>query len=750
MNTTYETRFTRTILAASIAAICASMSLAAHADDEVERLIRPDSEVELGVGYVSEDSFRFGRYTGLEQSGVHVIGNILINKRGDDASYIEVDGRNLGIDSRSLGIRGGQQGNYGIRLEYDELPYLSTDSFLTPYNGAGTTRLTQPSGVADGATVGAMTGLAANMKPFPIETKRKSIGLGFTKDIVKGWDVEFNFKSDDKDGNKLTAAIIQIGTGGSRGAAIVPEPINYTTDQYEALARYTGEKLQVQVGYYASIFNNANKSLTWDNLFIGTGNATGRYGLPPENEFHQVNASASYALNKQTRLSGNLSFGRMTQNDMFLPYSTVGTGGAAFATEPRPTSGSLNGKVYTINASLKLNTKLMPKLAMTAGWRFDDRDNKTPIAQFDYVTADRFTTGATSSATSNLRRFNMPLDIRKQVLFADFDYHLASATTLKFGYDFHKVDHNYEPTTGDKEHTVKGEVRHRFGETVSARVNYAYSDRNASGYNGAAPLAYTYTSGYLATLVGPATGKSFPWLEAPTLRKYFLADRKRDKLGTTFNFAPAEQLDLQFDASYVHDKYPDTLAGIGLTKAVGWSASFDATLQATETVTGNFFVSLDQYRSEQNGANITTAALATAAETGRLPEPNLGVTQLTDRTFTFGVGARYKPRRNYEVGGNLTHSDSHGRSVFSAGSAIPVAPLPDLESRLNRAELYGKYFLKKDVTLNVRYMFERYTSSDWAWDAPLNLTSVTSVVGTGITTPSYNVHFVGVSVAYQF
>jgi MtrB/PioB family decaheme-associated outer membrane protein len=290
MNTTFETRFTRTVLAASVAAICASMSLAVQADDDVASLIRPDSEVELGLGYVSKDSARFGRFSGLDESGTHVIGNVLVNKRGaDDASYIELNGRDLGLDSRSLGIRAGQQGNYGIRLEYDQIPYVSTDSFMTPYNGAGTTRLTQPAGVTDAATVGAMTGLAANMKPFPIETKRKSIGLGLTKDIVKGWDVELNYKRDDKDGNKLTAAIIQIGTGGSRGAVIVPEPVNYTTDQYEALARYTGEKLQVQVGYYASLFRNANKSLTWDNLFTGTGNATGRYGLPPENQLHHVN-----------------------------------------------------------------------------------------------------------------------------------------------------------------------------------------------------------------------------------------------------------------------------------------------------------------------------------------------------------------------------------------------------------------------------------------------------------------------------
>lgn len=743
MNTTMEKRLTRTVLAASIAAI---FSVPVWADDEVERLIRPDSEVEIGLGYVNNDSYKYGDYTGLNRSGVDLIGNVELNKRGQGKpTYFELSGRNLGLDSRSVGIRAGELDNYGVRVEYDQIPKLYSDSYQTPYNGAGTNRLTQPAGVTDGANTAAM-GLAANMKSFNLGTKRKGLGLGVTKNIIKNWDVELNYKREDKDGSKATAAIIQIGTGGSRGAVIVPEPINYTTDQYEAIARYTGEKLQAQFGYYASLFRNANNALTWDNLFTGTGNATGRYGLPPDNEFHQLNASASYALSKDTRLSGNLSLGRMSQNDMFLPYSTAGS----TLPEVSPASGSLHGKVYTTNASLKLNTKLMPKLSLTAGVRHDDRDNKTPIAQFDYITADRNATGATATATNAQRRFNMPLDIRKQVIYGDLDYHLASATTLKFGYDFHKVKHNYEPTTGDTEHTVKAEVRHRFGETVTGGLNYAYSDREAKGYNGAAPLASTYTPGYLATLFGGTTGKTFAWLEAPTLRKYFLADRKRDKIGAFTNFSPTEQLDLQFAAHYNQDKYPDTVAGIGLTKATGWMASFDATLQATDALSGNFFASLDQYKTDQNGANITNAALATAAETGTIPASNLGVTTLTDRTLTLGLGMRYKPRRSYEVGGNLTHSDSKGKSAFVAGSAVPVAPLPDLTSRLNRAEVYGRYFVRKDVTLNVRYAYERYSSSDWAWDAPLTLTSVSSVAGTNQVSPRYNVHFVGVSLAYSF
>ena len=778
MKSTIEKRFARTVLAASMAAIGAAAVPALAADDDVAALIRPDNQIELGVGYVSDPSFKFGNFTGLHDNGAHLIGNIDLNRRNEaNTHYFSLTGRNLGLSSRNVTIEGGEQGNYGLRLEYDEIPSYFSDTYQTPYLGAGSTRLIQPAGVADATSVGprsastsgttttlaspGMVGLAAAMKPYAVKTERKSFGVGLTKELVRGWDVETNFKRENKDGSKLTAAMIQIGSGGTRGAVIVPEPIDYTTDQIEAVARYTSEKLQFQFGYYGSFFKNENKALTWDSLFSGQntqsttgtrpitsldGNATGSYGLAPDNEFHQVNASGRYVLSKTTNLSANISLGRMTQNEQFLPYSTPGVAMAGALPLPR---SSLDGKVYTTNASLRLNSKLTPKLNLTAGLRYDDRDNKTPISTFLYVAGDR-NAGFSALANSGTRRTNMPLDITKQSVYGDLDYHLASDTTVKFGYDFHQVRHNYEPTTGDKENTLKIEVKHRFGDMVSASASYAYSDRKASDYNGAAPLASTYDPVYLATLAGGTTGRTYPWLEAPTLRKYILADRQRDKFGATANVSPSERLDLQFGAHYLRDKYPDTMAGIGLTKATNWIASFDANLQATDKLSGNFYASVDQYKTDQNGAHLPNAALTTQAELGTIPASNLGVTTLTDRTLTLGLGVRYKPTAKYELGANVSHSDSKGSSDFIAGSAVTIAPLPKLVSRVSRLEMFGRYDLRKDLTVNVKFAHERYSSNDWAWDAPLTLTSVSSVVGTNQTSPNYSINFVGVSLAYKF
>ena len=300
-------------------------------------MFSPGSQVELGVGDVSNGSYKFGGYGGdMQDAGTFPIGNVRINARDRDGpGYLELNGRNLGLGGfRDLGIKTGDQGNYGLTFGYSELSKLYSDTFQSPYTGMGTSVLTRPSVwtyniVPTGTTVittANMNNLAANMKQFNVETKRTASAFGLTKQLSKGWDVAVNLKHEIKDGTKLTGAPMQIGTGGSRGVLLVPEPINYTTDMIDTMARYAGEKTHMQVGYQFSQFKNPNKSLVFDNLFyngastVGGNALTGQIGEAPDNNFHQVNASGGYNVSEATRVMGTLSLGRTTQNEAFLPY----------------------------------------------------------------------------------------------------------------------------------------------------------------------------------------------------------------------------------------------------------------------------------------------------------------------------------------------------------------------------------------------------------------------------------------------
>ena len=57
---------------------------------------------------------------------------------------VDIFGRNLGLDSRAIDMRGGKQGRYEVRAAYSEIPRYLGNGTVTPYQGVGTNVLTLP------------------------------------------------------------------------------------------------------------------------------------------------------------------------------------------------------------------------------------------------------------------------------------------------------------------------------------------------------------------------------------------------------------------------------------------------------------------------------------------------------------------------------------------------------------------------------------------------------------------------------
>ncbi len=742
-----EQRFARKVLAASVSMIGLAGFANAGADDmdeETRRLLTPESEIEAGIGTVSKDSFKHGDFNGLNKSGAYGIVNFdILGRDKDDARYYEIVGRNLGLDSRSLKIETGRQGDYGLRFGYDQLPKLFTDSYETPFVNPGDATLLLPPGwVAANGTAG-MTNLAGSMRSFDVETMRKAYSLGLTKLLPAGWNASVDFKHETKEGNRLIGAVIG-NSGGNPRAAILPEPVDYTTDQFEAVARYATSRAQAEFGYYGSFFRNENSALAWQNPYenaAGTawgnpavgyaGGGFGQLALPPDNQFHQVHVSGGYNHTKDTRVVGKLSFGRMTQNERFLPY-TINPGLSVATPLPR---ASLDGRIDTTHADFKLTSLLTPATHFSFGYRYDDRDNRTPQDQYLYVGGDSMNQPATLAAGQ--ARVNLPGSSTKHQANADLDYKLAAFTKLKLGYEFDWIKKTYEAIDWEREHTLKAGVSHRFNEMAFGGLSYAYADRDTSTYDAGAPFLATYSPDYWGAM--PVDQR---WDNVPTQKKFFLAPRKRDKVHAYTNVSPTEQIDLEFGIDYNKDNYHDS--EFGLREARGWMANIDASLRASETVSGHAFVSYEHYGSDQRSSQLGANKLA------YLDPGNDWTTDITDKTLTFGIGFRVKPGEKYDYGGDFSHSCSKGEIDVVTGALLaPALPLPDVVSRLNRVDLFGRYRVRKDLSINLKYVYERYSSKDWAYDQVLPAT-MANVIGTSQLSPNYGVHVFGITASYRF
>src|SRR5882724_13653129 len=136
-------KFLRASVAATASAL-ATLALSAPAraaDPAVAELTEPASTVEAGVGSVSRSSFKYGEYNGLQDRGPFAIGNLDVRGGGrydsDDTSRWAIQGRDLGLDTRSLLLDYGKQRSFRFGIGYVELRRNYSDSYQTPYLGVG-------------------------------------------------------------------------------------------------------------------------------------------------------------------------------------------------------------------------------------------------------------------------------------------------------------------------------------------------------------------------------------------------------------------------------------------------------------------------------------------------------------------------------------------------------------------------------------------------------------------------------------
>ncbi|MGH8865920.1 MAG: MtrB/PioB family outer membrane beta-barrel protein, partial [Burkholderiales bacterium] len=325
--------------------------------EKVAELTEIQNTVEIGLGYVSDDSYRFGRYTGLVDQGAYGVLNLDFLRRGpydgDSAEYFGFSITDAGLGSREASFEYGHQGDYGIHVDFDQIQIFRSDSAKTIFDGVGTSSLTLPSGWVPGTTTADMTELTANLSSVSLKQDRQRWEIGYDKQLARHWKFSTTITHEDREGTKSLGGVIG-NTGGNPRAVLLPEPIDYQTQTFEAAAQYADSKKQFQFRYYLSVFENDIAALMWQNPYsaipgwdasAGYPTGSGQISLPPDNRFNQVDASAGFDLSANTRLTADLALGQMTQDDRFLPY-TINPVLAASITQPLPRD-SLDGEIDT-------------------------------------------------------------------------------------------------------------------------------------------------------------------------------------------------------------------------------------------------------------------------------------------------------------------------------------------------------------------------------------------------------------------
>lgn len=669
----------------------------------------PDNEgwsgwIEGGLGFQSDDSYHFGRYSGYEEEGF--LGNVNgeFDYRDENGNFIEAVIDDLLIETRLLKIQGGRQGQYEVGFEYDQITNFREQSAYSPYrdqNGDGILEL--PAGWVPGLTTYNMPNLGSALVKTPLKTERDRTGANFTFYPSNKWEVSGYIRHEEKEGVKDVGA-----TFGFDQTVILPVPFKYETDDFGLTLNYNNDKFQSRISYISSLFKNDQNVIGWQNPYenISSNTAFGQMAEAPENQFHQFSALLGYQLTTDTRVSARFARGLMKQNEDFQAYSI--NPGITLSSLP---ATSLDGKVNTTLASLQVASQPLPKLRLDASYTFSDRDNQTSINTYDYVVTDL--------ATAGLRK-NAPYSFEQQRLHLKAGYRLPSNMNLSLGLDDDKMDrtHTSVEQTDDKTLWVKLKVRPM--DLLETTLKYSISNRDASDFT---PLSAT------DPLLNNPNGK---YENNILMRAHNMADRSRDKLGFEIAYTPINELTIGLDLESIKDDYDNMIIGLQQAKGLIYTASIS--YAASETLVASMYYSYDKLSSDQSGSE---KILPTDPE-------NLWVAADSNVTSTLGVGMNWAAIEDeLDVGAELTYSEFTGNIEY-----IGAVDLAELSSTLASISVHGVYTMSEEMSLRADYRYESYEESDWSKDGVVN--TLPALLSLGTATQDYTASLVLVSLRYQF
>jgi MtrB/PioB family decaheme-associated outer membrane protein len=665
--------FRITQIAAAVLAAFGAPALAAE-DVEITELTKPSSTVSAGVGYATEDGRRFGQYNGIKDEGFYPLLDLDYRRRDDaTGTWYTLRGRNLGLDNREIRFDHNRQGDWGYFLEFGQTPRYEPFTAIT-----GLTGFNSGNQVINGV----------GLRPLDLKTRRDTLGLGFDKIIAGGFDFQVRFKNEEKEGARL------YGQGDNPGNPVtrfLADPIDYTIRQWEAIANYTTQQLQLTAGYYGTSFDNKITAL---NLAGNPAPIFNPMALPPGNQSHQLYVAGGYNITPTTRASFKLAYTHQTQDEAFIAPAVNGR-------------TNLDGKVDTKLAQFGLTAAPLPRLSLVANLRYEDRHDKTPI--FLYFTG--------TTPTSTLSGTNEPRSIKTTSGKLEASYQLPYGFRVLGGFDYEEKDRNtfavravsHRDQTEEK--SYRAEVRRTIGETLTGSLGYVHSDREGSPFLTTVLLNGTLGSNLIAPL--------------------HLADRDRDKIRASLTWMPMDPLTLQFTADHAKDDYSQrTAAALGPRNGRAETYSVDASYALTDTWQANAWYTMNDLKASQASLSGNTTWGA----------------DIKSDSDSFGVGIRGKPMSRLEIGADAQYTDvKDSFRVFTVSGPAAVSNIPDIRTKLTRLELFGRYAIQKNMGVRVNYIYDRWRSDEWTW------TGFVYSDGTRlIQDPDQKVHFIGVSMYYNF
>jgi len=683
-------------------------------EDESAPVVKPvhENHIEFGVGYTDDGNGKFGEYnsgvnSALQSDGPFAVGGLRLSSSDSDNATAWQFEAGMG-NGRALDAFYKVQGDFTLGFYGDRLEKIEYHKARSPYQG-GSNTLLLPAGFRPGTS----TRDGAFYSEENIATTRQTFGFDAIKHLSDKWNLSFNAERQDKDGDDTMG-----GNQGFSGTALLPEPVDYKTDQLTARVEYSEKSWQNGLELYFSQFKNGNAGLVFDNAQFAPIDLE-QLALEPDNEFMRIGIDGGYSFDMRTRLSWFADWSRGKQDENFLPV--VLDQNFAPRIDPVFIPSSLDGEVERSAFKLALVGRPLARFDYRLEYDYKNRENQHNALPVQLVS------GATASSGYSSHLF----DKETQSFAAEGGYRFANRFRIRGGMELLSTDRDtttvgasFTDTTEEDRYWLELKLPSMGSLSAKVRAEYNTTDADLSDE----------TQEFISP--GGVDRRATP---------FFLLERSEDVYEINVDYAFADSVSLYGSFKVIRDDFDNE--NYGLHDRESEVANFGLSWSPSNVVAMSAYASFEQYELRQIGRQM-----------GATPVPysewNL---KTEDESDAFGVTLDWMVvEGRFAIKADLAYLESDSSYISSvresAGIALLTGAMPDSDDQLLRLNIVGNYRFNEQVDVSARYIYESRSANDWAWDSLLTpgVATTASTIGFAYERPDYDSQALIMAVRYKF
>ena len=540
----------------------------------------------------------------------------------------------------------------------------------------------------------------------------------------------------------------------------MPEPVDFTTNNFTFNTGYKGDGYLVSMDASLSDFNNANPTFTFQVPNVTTQVQTQTFALAPDNQTWKLGLQGTvYHLPMDSTFSARASFSKTSNSVNLLnhdiwSYTPLNTKNPVYLdTLMKPSVAQFNGSNSHGSLNVALASSPAENLETKIYYNFLRNWNDSPRVYYSMTDATAaLGTAGTQPVTTNgivggrmaYYKHNLGLDAGyklplKSKVSVGLDYLALHRTSAAWAYDstlsVGTFSENYNNEISGNDQTGYLELRNSYFEMVTGKLRFQRMNRKAN-----------YDQPYAGYANVTTATQVYNFMHAKDQ-----TSKKEDAAKLNFDIVPMDDLDINLAGEVKKGLYPDNL--LGRVSDVNYGTNMGVSYNWPDLFRTSVYV---DYEVNNTTDGFTTGTDPVAAPTATLYNWNRN---LIDKTFDLGIDFEIPVTEKLDVSLGAQRQVNNGNMTY--GSQMPtVLPLSNVDHydnyMRNTLTAKAKYKFTKSLTASVAYMYDKLTYNDFQLDN-YNYVQVNSTTTQGAsfftganTDQNYTAHTVYLAAEYTF